>query len=141
MRQKGVIHIIHFLRKWFIKTDPHPVKPETSPGSAGFGRRSNGKPGRRFWNYYFYLILGVAAFLFIILSGRLGHPLPWEVKEVPNVHYLDSVGSNFLFRGALPQTGTPPVFNYEGLKKAIQNAGKQAGVKPPYSYYLIDVNF
>jgi hypothetical protein len=54
---------------------------------------------------------------------------------------MDSVGSNFLFRGGLPLAGHPPAFNYKGLKQAIINAGNRAGVKVPSSFYIIDVNF
>jgi hypothetical protein len=45
-----------------------------------------------------------------------------------------------LFRGGLPQEGNPSVFNYKGLKKAIINAGKEAGVQVPSPFYIIDVN-
>jgi hypothetical protein len=77
----------------------------------------------------------------VITSGLAGHLNQGTAKEVRNVHYMDSVGSNFLFRGGLPQTGNPPVFNYKGLKQAMMNAGKRAGVKVPSSFYLVDVNF
>ncbi|HEX3046048.1 MAG TPA: hypothetical protein VHY08_14925 [Bacillota bacterium] len=129
------------MRKWVIKTNQNLGKTETSPGSTKSGPWNKGSPRNRFRHFYFYLILGGAAFLFIILSGLLGRHLQWGVREVPNVHYMDSVGPNFLFRGGLPQIGTPPVFNYEGLIRAIQNAGKKARVRTPSSCYLIDVNF
>ncbi len=94
-------------------------------------------PSKRF---YFYLLLGIAAFLMVTFSNLTGLRDQLFVKEVSNVHYIDSVGPNFLFRGGLPQIGRPSAFNYPGLKRAIINAGEKAGVKVPSSFYLIDVN-
>lgn len=94
---------------------------------------------RRFKMGCYYFVLAGAAFFIISLGGFTGirHG---KISSVHNVHYVDCIGSNFLFRGGLPQTGKPLVFNYKGLQRAIMEAGKKAGVEVPSAYYLIDVN-
>lgn len=62
---------------------------------------------------------------------------------VPNVYFVDSAGSNFLFRGARPlieEKGSPVKFNYKGLYNAIVSAGEKAGVTVPSNFTLIDVS-
>jgi hypothetical protein len=83
-----------------------------------------------------YTILLIVAFLMTFFFKRPARP----VLEVKNVHYVDCLGSNFLFRGGLPLTGEPPVFNYRGLKQSIVKAGQKAGVIVPSEFYMIDVN-
>ena len=82
------------------------------------------------------------AAVIILLSGPSGaQPVPSEAPV--NVHYVDSLGSNFLFRGGTPCTGTDPAsvqFNYEGLKKAIAGAALPAGVNLPPVYAILDVS-
>lgn len=58
---------------------------------------------------------------------------------VSNVHYVDSVGANFLFRGGNPVDDSDN-FNFTDLHDAIISAGNESGVKVPKSFYLIDVN-
>lgn len=138
---KGVFAIIQIILKWFAKNDPN---LKNAPAHSSSNRSENPIKIRHPnlpKNFSLYLFLGFAAFLLVTISGLIGRRTEWSVKEVANVHYMDSVGSNFLFRGGLPQTGNPPAFNYNGLKQAIMNAGKRAGVKVPSSFYIIDVNF
>ena len=87
-------------------------------------------------NLYLSFILATAAILIVVCYGFIIEP----VREVANVHYIDAVGANFLFRGGLPLTEQPLVFNYGGLKRALLHAGERAGVKVPSSFYLLDVN-
>ena len=59
-----------------------------------------------------------------------------------NVHYVDSFGSNFLFRGGTPCSGSSPAavqFEYDVLKKALADAARQAGVNLPSDYAILDV--
>jgi hypothetical protein len=66
-----------------------------------------------------------------------------SAHTVPNVRYVDSVGRNFLFRGAHPVieiTGKPAEFDYEALRTAIENAGRDAGQDIPSRFTLIDVS-
>ncbi len=133
-----MFYIIYGIQKWFAKYDQTLTNPGAKPGSDERDGRRGPKGHYPLRNIFLYLILGIAAFLCVVHFGSGG---PGVIKEVSNVHYVDSVGTNFLFRGGLPQTGNPPVFNYKGLKRAVINAGKQAGVKIPASFYLIDVNF
>jgi len=63
--------------------------------------------------------------------------------EVKNVHFVDSVGSNFLFRGERPVTGDGTgdgEFNIDGLKRAIAAAAGKAGVSLPSSYAIVDIS-
>jgi hypothetical protein len=122
--------ISHRIRQWFGGNGP--AGAEAGPGSSRRNQRLRQIAG--------YVFLGIIAFLLVVFSGVAGRRIGWPVKEVNNVHYMDSVGSNFLFRGGLPLTGNPPVFNYQGLKRAVINAGKRAGVEVPNAFYLIDVN-
>jgi hypothetical protein len=87
-----------------------------------------------------YIILAIAAFFIVTFFKRTGTPIKRPVSEVKNVHYVDCLGSNYLFRGGLPLTGKPPVFNYRGLKQSIIKAGKKAGVTVPSEFYMMDVN-
>jgi hypothetical protein len=87
-----------------------------------------------------YIMLAIAAFLLVFFFKRAGNHVARPVLEVKNVHYVDCLGSNFLFRGGLPLTGEPPVFNYCGLKQSIVKAGLKAGVTVPSKFYMIDVN-
>ncbi len=98
------------------------------------------KPGIPSKRFYFYFLLGIAAFLLVVFSNLTGLHNQWFVQEVSNVHYIDSVGPNFLFRGGLPLIRHSSTFNYLGLKQGIINAGKKAGVKVPSSFYMIVVN-
>jgi hypothetical protein len=86
-----------------------------------------------------YIMLAIAAFLLVIFFKRVSH-VARPVFKVKNVHYVDCLGSNFLFRGGLPLTGAPPVFNYRGLKQSIVKAGQKAGVTVPSEFYMIDVS-
>ena len=94
--------------------------------SNGCNNRRETKHRIAFRYFYRYLILGIAAFLLVVISGLAVHHYGWGVREVANVHYMDSVGPNLLFRGGLPQTGNPPVFNYQGLQRAMMNAGEKS---------------
>jgi hypothetical protein len=85
-------------------------------------------------------ILAISAFYIVHFTGHINNLNLKVSNEVNNVHYVDSVGSNFLFRGGLPLTKNPLAFNYNGLKSTIIDAGKNAGVKVPDAFYLIDVN-
>lgn len=58
---------------------------------------------------------------------------------VSNVHYVDSAGANFLFRGGNPVDGDDK-FNYTDLHDEIISAGNKSGVEVPRSFYLIDIN-
>jgi hypothetical protein len=64
-----------------------------------------------------------------------------SVVDVGNVYYVDSVGPNFLFRGALPLSGSEPpyTFNYCGLKAAIKKAAPDWATIPD-SYRIVDIN-
>ncbi len=65
------------------------------------------------------------------------------IFPVQNVHYVDSVGTNFLFRGERPLTGdgiSYATFNVDGLKKAIAEQADLAGVILPPSYTLLDIS-
>jgi len=71
-----------------------------------------------------WLLISALILLLAVLSGA--QPVPSEAPV--NVHYVDSLGSNFLFRGGTPCTGTDPAavqFNYDG---ALQRASL---VRPP----------
>jgi hypothetical protein len=69
-------------------------------------------------------------------------PVPPPVIDVTNVHFIDQCGSNFLFRGAEPLTGSAPdwQFNYGGLKESIAKAATAAKVKLPEDYRIIDIS-
>ena len=62
------------------------------------------------------------------------------VRNVRNVHFVDAVGSNYLFRGGLPKLRKTGVMNYNGLKNAIVAAAQQGGCNLPASFFLLDVN-
>jgi hypothetical protein len=65
------------------------------------------------------------------------------VHVVTNVRYVDSVGQNFLFRGAQPvveRNGTSPEFDEEALRTAIRNASQEAGLELPSHFTLIDIS-
>ena len=71
-----------------------------------------------------WLLIPAVILLLAVPSGA--QPVPSEAPG--NVHYVDSLGSNFLFRGGTPCTGTDPAsvqFNYDG---ALQRASL---VRPP----------
>jgi hypothetical protein len=139
--ERGFFTIIQIIHQWFTKKGPNWLNiPLISRLSQRETHHETKKPNP-FKSFYYYIFLGIAAFMLVITTGLTVRHNKWMVKEVANVHYMDSVGSNFLFRGALPLTRNPPAFNYDGLKLAIINAGKRAGVKVPSQFYLIDVNF
>lgn len=133
---KGGYHIIRNIRKWLTM---HGGSPPENSGSASRTNPGNRKQFLLSHQFLIYVLFGIVGFLLVLFSG-LGQGPGSTVKEVSNVHYIDSVGSNLLFRGGLPQEGHPSTMNYQGLKKAIMNAGKKAGIKVPASYYLLDVN-
>lgn len=64
--------------------------------------------------------------------------------DTGNVAYVDSIGKNFLFRGALPlysrNSGERMTFDYPGLVCAIHDAAAAARVKLPESFYLVDIS-
>ena len=62
-----------------------------------------------------------------------------NASGVYNVHYVDSVNDNYLFRGGQP-FDNQNTFDYSTLQADIISAGKEAGVKVPTSFYIIDVN-
>ncbi len=119
------------IREW-----PFKRRPKNAPGSAGSQSPISTLKGSRL---YLYIALALVACLMVIVNGQVKLLQP-VVPEVRNVHYIDTVGQNLLFRGGLPQYGNPTVFNYDGLKRAIIQAGKRAGVKVPDAFYLFDVN-
>ncbi len=76
-------------------------------------------------------------------GGLVGNLTREPVHVVQNVRYVDSVGGNFLFRGAHPlveTNGIPPEFDYDALRIAIDEAGRDAGQEIPSNYTLIDVS-
>jgi len=91
---------------------------------------------------YCLLVLILASFCLNCSNSSSGVSDP-PVGNVKNVHYVDSVGTNFLFRGERPLTGddiSPAVFNLDGLKRAIAEQAVQAGVTLPPSYILVDIS-
>jgi hypothetical protein len=84
--------------------------------------------------------LVIIAFLAILYSGHPERFYFRSTKLVSNVHYVDSAGPNFIFRGGLPLIKNQQVFNYNGLKQAIIEAGKRAGVRVPGKFFIVDVN-
>jgi hypothetical protein len=65
------------------------------------------------------------------------------VHVIQNVRYVDSVGRNFLFRGAHPvleRNGSPPEFDYDALYATIRNASRDAGKELPSSFTLVDIS-
>lgn len=139
IKGKGGGNIIPIIYKWFISSDQSFVKARTKINSNKKQKEINlHYPSRAFCGYLF---LGIAAFSLTIFFALASHRNDRMEREVSNVHYMDTVNSNYLFRGGLPLIGNPPVFNYNGLKKAIINAGKRAGIKVPSSFYIIDVSF
>lgn len=87
-----------------------------------------------------FLILVIATFLLVLFVRRSGGQNDQVIHDVRNVHYVDSTGSNFLFRGGLPQIEKMSTFNYQGLRNSILKAGKNVGLNIPSSFYLLDVN-
>lgn len=66
-----------------------------------------------------------------------------SASSVNNVHYVDTVGTNFLFRGERPLTGdgiSSAVFNLDGLKRAIAEQAELAKVTLPPSYTLVVIS-
>ena len=137
VKRKGSFAIIRIIQKWFAKNGQNLA--DSSSNKKKLQRETLRRNPVK--NSYYYIILGIATFLLVISFNFIVQSNKWIVREVPNVHYMDSVGSNLLFRGGLPLTGRSQTFNYSGLKQAIINAGKQAGVKVPSSFYILDVNF
>lgn len=78
---------------------------------------------------YFVSIAGTALF-WLLFVGSSG---------VENVHYVDSMGSNYLFRGSEPLNDQDE-FDYNGLQAAIISAGKEANISVPEVFYLLDIN-
>ena len=129
---KGGITIVKTIRNWALKRTAIKNK-EGSGVSQSLSQKL--KDSR----LYLYVVLAIVACLMVIINGQVELLKP-VVPEVGNVHYIDAVGQNLLFRGGLPQYGTPAVFNYDGLKLALTNAGKRAGIKVPDAFYLFDIN-
>jgi len=72
-----------------------------------------------------------------------GEPNGTPPHAIQNVRYVDSVGTNFLFRGAHPvaeRNGTDAVFDVAALKAAIKNASADAGKELPANYTLVDIS-
>jgi hypothetical protein len=94
----------------------------------------------KYLKLFAFIVLAIGAGLVTTCIGHFTRHRNLVSPEVANVRYIDSIGANLLFRGGLPDVGHPLRFNYNGLKKALINAGKSAGVKVPASFYLIDIN-
>ncbi len=90
--------------------------------------------------FTWFSLLFVFAFLAVRLFVSSGQVYIQSSEPVPNVHYVDSAGHNFLFRGGLPLTNNERTFNYQGLKRSIIEAGNAAGVSVPSDFFIIDVN-
>jgi hypothetical protein len=76
-------------------------------------------------------------------AGPAGNLTDVPVPVIPNVRYVDSVGQNFLFRGAHPVTeraGSSQKFDEEALQSAIRNASREAGRELPENFTLIDIS-
>ncbi len=83
------------------------------------------------------LLLLILAFVCLHCSSASSN------SPVNNVRYVDTVGTNFLFRGERPLTGdgtTSASFNLDGLKIAIADQAAQAGVVLPSSYTLVIIS-
>lgn len=90
-----------------------------------FDRKSKKKPCS-----YFMPIAATALFWLLFIVFSCG---------VENVHYVDSVGSNYLFRGSEPLNDLGE-FDYNGLKDAIISAGNEANIIVPELFYILDIN-
>lgn len=91
---------------------------------------------------YCLLVLILALFCLNCSNSSNGVSAP-PVGNVNNVHYVDSVGTNFLFRGERPFAGdeiSPAVFNLDGLKRALAEQAEKVGVVLPPSYTLVDIS-
>jgi protein-tyrosine phosphatase len=76
-------------------------------------------------------------------AGPAGNVTGAPVHVISNVRYVDSVGRNFLFRGAHPvieRAGAPPEFDFEALRTAIRNASLEAGKDLPANFTLVDIS-
>jgi hypothetical protein len=100
---------------------------------AGGGRKSLVK------RFVWYGLLAVVAFLAVLYAGRTERFHIQTDSLVSNVHYVDCAGPNFLFRGGLPLI-KDQVFNYNGLKQAMIEAGNRAGIRMPERFFIVDVN-
>ena len=91
---------------------------------------------------YCLLLLILALFCLSCSNSSSGVSDP-PLSNVKNVRYVDSVGTNFLFRGERPLAGddvSPAVFNLDGLKRAIGEQAEKAGVALPPSFTLVDIS-
>jgi hypothetical protein len=91
---------------------------------------------------YCFLLL-IPALFYLHCSNAWGDVSDPPVSNVKNVHYVDTVGTNFLFRGERPLTGdgiSSAVFNLDGLKKALAEQAEQARVALPPSYTLVVIS-
>jgi hypothetical protein len=128
MLQKITKSLLAFLQSTF-KNKPVLTPRKTLGGNSSFIMRL-------IW-FSLLFILALMAARLLVSSGRIHIRAS---KSVHNVHYVDSVSPNFLFRGGLPLIQKQQVFNYDGLKQAIIAAGNAAGVKVPNDFFIIDVN-
>lgn len=87
-----------------------------------------------------FSLLFIFAFITVRLTVFSGRAYVQSSEPVRNVHYVDSVGSNYLFRGGLPLINNEKTFNYQGLKQTIIEAGNAVGISVPKNFFIIDVN-
>jgi hypothetical protein len=86
------------------------------------------------------LLLLILAFFCLNCSSASSDVI---ISPVHNVHYVDSVGTNFLFRGERPLTGDgihSATFNLDGLRNAIAEQAALSGVVLPPSYTLVVIS-
>jgi len=86
------------------------------------------------------LLLLILAFFCLHCSSASSDVI---ISPVHNVRYVDSAGTNFLFRGERPLTGDgihSAAFNLDGLRNAIAEQAALAGVVLPPSYTLVVIS-
>ncbi|HBF38959.1 MAG TPA: hypothetical protein DDW50_16785 [Firmicutes bacterium] len=130
----GLTDIIKKLQDFFAYFYKSPNNQNAPPPESGGWNRSFVK------NLFWFCLLFIVAFLAVRLTGHAGRLYTRSGDLVPNVHYVDSAGRNFLFRGGLPLINNQQTFNYKGLKQAITIAGNEAGVQMPKDFFIVDVN-
>jgi len=121
-----------------LKLENYPCLPESAMMSHKLEDRSRCyQLARR------SLLLLILALFCLNCSSAGGGDSDTSTSNVKNVHYVDTVGTNFLFRGERPLTGdgiTSAVFNLDGLKRAIAEQAELAGVTLPPSYTLVVIS-
>jgi hypothetical protein len=133
--QRRLLNIVTLTKKFLAFLQPKLKNKMALPQEETPGENSS------FITRFTWLsLLFVFAFLAVRLFVSSGQVYIQSSEPVPNVHYVDSAGRNFLFRGGLPLTNNERTFNYPGLKRSVIEAGKAAGVSVPNDFFIIDVN-